>query len=385
MTTTTLTAPERRTAPVTDDRAVIATDGTGVIQNLTPAAEELLGYGSEELVGQSLRSLHVADELATRAGEAGVRWMDELEAVFAGVRHTQVPFERQRWTYVREDSSRVRVNTTVTAVYGGTDDVVAFVILLETPQVVPEPRMPADRPAPLVPFGDDYASSTSHELRTPMAIILGYSEILQSQDAGPLNEQQRAMLDKIERNANRVLAMMESIMRRDPLAGVDEAKAGPRPVDLVGVVERSVEKISSRLEDKQLRLSLDLGASPVVVSGSAKLLGVMVDNLLSNAATFTPDGGTMSVTMTVDRGEGVLVVADSGCGIPPEERSQVFSRYFRSPTQPLATGKGLGLATAQAIASMHGGRIGLESCVGDGTDFVVRLPTAGPRPAACTS
>ena len=371
----TITALARPTQQDTDTRAVIATDAAGVIRHLTPAAEQVLGYGADDLVGQSLSSLHVADELRARAAEVGLVGNDEVEAVFTTVRSGMVPFERQRWTYLCGDSARIRVNTTVTAVRGGPDDVVSFVILLETPQVVTGPAASADRRAPLVPVGDDYASSVSHELRTPIAIILGYTEILHSLDAGPLTDPQRAMLGKIERNANRVLEMMQSVLRRFPDAADSEAPAGPEPVDLVEVVERSVDKIDSRLHDKQLRLTVDLGASPAVVSGSAQHLSVMVDNLLCNAVRFTPNGGTMSVTLTADQGESVLVVADSGCGIPPEEQSQVFTRFFRSQAQQASPGQGLGLSTAQAIASMHGGRIDVESCVGEGTDFVVRIPT----------
>ncbi len=85
----------------------------------------------------------------------------------------------------------------------------------------------ADRRAPLVPVGDDYASSVSHELRTPIAIILGYTEILQSLDAGPLTDPQRAFLDKIERSTNRVLEIMQSVLRRYPDAADSEPRRGP--------------------------------------------------------------------------------------------------------------------------------------------------------------
>ena len=104
--------------------------------------------------------------------------------------------------------------------YGGVDDGVAFAILLETPQVMIWPAPSLHRRAPLVQFGDDYASSMSHELRTPMAVILGYTELLQSLDAGPLTESQRAMLGHVERNAHRVLEMINSILH--------SYSAGPR-------------------------------------------------------------------------------------------------------------------------------------------------------------
>ncbi len=217
----TLSAATSRPSTEADSRAVIATDASGVIRHLSWAAERLLGQSAEALVGRSLRDVHVANELEMRAREFGVGGPDELEVVFAGVRGGRVPYERQRWTYVREDSTRVRVNTTVTPVYGGTDEVIAFVVLLETPQLVPEPSPSTDWPAQLARFGDDYAASVSHELRTPVAIILGYLELLQTQDAGPLTDVQRTMLEKVERNTNRVLDMMQSMLRQYPVVEDD--------------------------------------------------------------------------------------------------------------------------------------------------------------------
>jgi signal transduction histidine kinase len=213
-----LSAPVSRPMTDTETRAVIATDASGVIRHLSWGAEELLGHGAEALVGRSLRDVHVPGELETRARELGFGGIDGLEAVFAGVRGGRVPYERQRWTYVCEDSTRMRVNTTVTPVYGGVDEVIAFVILLETPQLVLEPETSTAWPARLARVGDDYAASVSHELRTPIAIILGYLEFLQSQDAGPLTDPQRAMLEKVEHNTNRVLDMVQSMLRQYPAA-----------------------------------------------------------------------------------------------------------------------------------------------------------------------
>ena len=100
----TLTALAARPEPETDNRAVIATDFAGVIRHLTPAAEQLLGH--YDLVGRSLRSLHVEEELQARATEIGMVGLDELEAVFARLRSGQVACERQRWTYLCADSAR---------------------------------------------------------------------------------------------------------------------------------------------------------------------------------------------------------------------------------------------------------------------------------------
>jgi PAS domain S-box-containing protein len=203
-----------RPSPETDARAVIATDASGVIRHVTCAAQQLLGYDARDLLGRSLKTVHVAAELESRTAQIGGRGTDELEAVFAGVRGGRVPHERQRWTMVCADSTLVRVDTTVTAVYG-VDEVVAFVVLLDSPQPV---AGQAEWPAQLARYGDDYAASVSHEVRTPAAIILGYLELLQSQDAGPLTDAQRTMLEKVELNTNRMLEMMQSMLRQYPVA-----------------------------------------------------------------------------------------------------------------------------------------------------------------------
>jgi PAS domain S-box-containing protein len=218
---TTLIAPERRTAPVTDDRAVIATDSAGVIRHLTPAAEHLLGYPAATLIGRSLRSVHVDDELLARAHDLGIDAVDELEAVFAVVRRGGVACERQRWTYVREDSVRVRVSTTVTSAYDGEGDVMAFVVLLEAPEVGSGPAAEAGLPAPLMPDHDDYASSVSHELRTPISVILGFTELLRSLELGPLTDQQHAIVEKVEGSANRLLHMIQNVLESPGLAAVN--------------------------------------------------------------------------------------------------------------------------------------------------------------------
>jgi signal transduction histidine kinase len=367
----------RPAEPAAGARAVIATDRTGVIRHLSPEAEELLGYSSAELVGRSLRTLHVGDELRARADDLSMGWTDDdVAAVLAPVRDLGLPFERRRWTFVRRDTGRVRAHTTVTPVYDGEERIVAFVVLLEAPEVVFEPTPPA-------PYRDEYAAAVSHELRTPIAVILGYTEILQDLDAGTLNEQQTQMLEKIELSANRLLDMVRNVLRCCP-GNDEEAPLRPVPVDLAAVVEACAEGIADRVHEKRLRLAVDVSAGPAMVIGSAEHIAVMVHSLLGNAVRLTPEGGLVSVTLTVDHDQCVLVVADSGCGIARADLHRVFTRFFGADSTPGSTpdsapasvGRGPGLATAQAIATVHGGRIEVESSLGDGSDFVLRLPKA---------
>jgi signal transduction histidine kinase len=342
-------------------RAAITTNAAGVIRDLTPAAEQLLGHTYEDLVGRSLSSLVVGAD---------------LDGVFAAVRGRMVPFDQRRWTYVSGDAAHLVLNTTVSAAYGR-DEEVSFVLLLED---LDDPWPPVR----LVPANDDDEMRLSRELRTPLAVILGYTEILRSLDAGPLNALQHSILAKVEENTRQLIDMLQSTMREHTLASASVA-VGPEEVSLTDVVERCVESIAGQLHDKRLRLALDLDAGPAAVMGSAQHLEVLVDHLLSNAVRCTPDGGLLSVTLVLDGDGWALVVADSGCGIPAEELPHVFTQFFQSSsstTQP-RFGSGLGLSTAQTIAAMHGGRIEVDSAVGQGSEFVVHLPAAvSPAPAA---
>ena len=370
----TRTSPTSSPTPSAEDRAVIATDIDGIIQQLSPAAEQLLGYAGGDLAGRSLRSLHVHDELRPRAG------LGELEAVYARIRSGAVPFDRQRWTYLRADSRYLPVNTTVSPVYGGDQEVVAFVVLLEhTPYAGAGDAAPSERTAQPAARGI-HPPDVEHEIRRPLSVIMGYAEMLQHHDAGPLNERQQTMLEKVEGSATRLLDVMQWALSSVPAAPAIDVGVARAEVDLVEVVGRCVDVLADRLAEQRLRLAVDLGSSPLVVEGSAPHLTVMVDHLLNNAVTFTPSHGLVSVTLTADEDHCVLVVADSGRGIPQEELTQVFTGPADAATsRPGSIGGGL--ATAQAIASMHGGGIEVESCLGDGSDYVVRLPTASPARA----
>ena len=366
----TVPCPEQRQLPDADARAVITTDAAGVIRRLSPAAERLLGYSGTDLAGRSLRSLHVSDELRARAG------FGELEAVFARVRSGALAFDRQRWTYLRGDSTYLPVNTTVSPVFAKGEEVVGFVVLLELPESHSPDRAveAAATPAPLAE-PDDHAVLIDQQVRTPISVILGYAELLQSQDAGSLNERQHTMLEKVGESATRLLDVMQWVVHALPAAPSGSTGMTREAVDLVDVVDRCVDRLGRRLRDERLRLAVDLESGPLVVEGSAPHLTVMVDHLLNNAVAFTPSHGLVSVTLTADDDHCVLVVADSGRGIPDEELPQVFTGP-RDAAKFRPGSLGGGLAAAQAIASLHGGGIEVESCLGDGSDFVVRLPVA---------
>ncbi len=221
---------------------------------------------------------------------------------------------------------------------------------------------------------EEFVTLVAHELRTPLTSVRGYVEIagesLESQaDPARLS----AHLQVAARNIARMERLVEQILR---VAGEDKHHPAPgRPVDLVGVVEQAVESARPGVEGAGLRLVLVTGP-PVPVALDETFVEV-VDNLVSNAAKYTPAGGEIGVSVTHEDDVAVLTVTDDGPGIPPEEREMIFEKFIRGGREGQSVpGLGLGLFITRAIVLSHAGEIDVDERPGGGTRFVVRLPLA---------
>ena len=223
---------------------------------------------------------------------------------------------------------------------------------------------------------DEFVALISHELRTPLTSITGYVELLEADETGPLNEEQRAFLTIVERNADRLLRLVNDLLF------VARLQAGKLDlefdeVDLAELAGYAVANAGPHAEAKRLALELVVTGDTTVLGESGRL-SQLLDNLVSNAVKFTPDGGSVTVHVAGENGAVVVEVGDSGIGIPESERPQLFDRFFRASTavSRQIPGTGLGLHIARAIVDAHGGRITVASEVGAGTTFRVELPPA---------
>ena len=228
---------------------------------------------------------------------------------------------------------------------------------------------------------DEFLSLVSHELRTPLTSIRGYLDLVLDEEAGELSPEQRRFLEAVERNSGRLLRLVGDLLF------VAQADAGrlsleQAKVDVVGLASECVEGAQPAAKEKAIVLSLSAEPVPALVGDRGRLAQVL-DNLVSNALKFTPEGGTVSVRTSTD-GEHVRVeVADTGIGIPLEDQPRLFERFFRSPaaTEQAIPGTVLGLAIVKAIVEAHGGRITVSSIEGMGTTFRLELPvTADAKP-----
>jgi len=221
---------------------------------------------------------------------------------------------------------------------------------------------------------DEFLSLVSHELRTPLTSIRGYLDLVLDEEAGELNPEQRRFLKAVERNSGRLLRLVGDLLF------VAQADAGRltlerAKVDVAALAAECVEAARPVADQRSIELHLAAEPVPALVGDRGRLAQVL-DNLVSNALKFTPEGGRVEVRTSVTDDYVRLEVEDSGIGIPAEEQPRLFERFFRaaSATEQAIPGTGLGLAIVKAIVEAHAGRIEVVSAPGKGTTFLVELP-----------
>ena len=225
---------------------------------------------------------------------------------------------------------------------------------------------------------DDYRSqliaTLSHELRTPLTVISGNLELLAGHGVETEAERYVAAMARGSQRMEKVVDDLLLLARvSHPQHPLDEVR-----VDLRAVTRDVVLLVESTARAKQQTLQVELEDAPLDVCGDPAELDRMLGNLVSNAVKYTPAGGEVTVSARRDAGDVVLEVADDGLGISEEDQAGLFGAFFRT-TNPVALsepGTGLGLAIVASIVERHGGRVEVESRLGDGTTFTVRLPAS---------
>ncbi len=221
----------------------------------------------------------------------------------------------------------------------------------------------------------DFMSNVSHELRTPLTSIIGYLELLADGDGGELTEDQQALTNIVTRNSQRLLELIEDLLTLSRIeAGTFTSER--TTIDLGTVVDNVVASLRPHFQSRPLGLDVSVGDRLGTILGDPGQLERVVLNLLGNSVKFTPPGGHVEVRVHNLTDCVEILVADSGIGIPIEEQSRLFERFFRSSTarERAIQGTGLGLSITKSIVERHGGHISVESGDGIGTTFRVRLP-----------
>ncbi|HUF39767.1 MAG TPA: HAMP domain-containing sensor histidine kinase [Anaerolineales bacterium] len=221
----------------------------------------------------------------------------------------------------------------------------------------------------------DFVANVSHELKTPLTAIQGFSQAISDGTARSPEEVDRAAR-VIREEAGRMQDLVTGLLELARLEGGGEEPVR-EPVDLAALLASAIEKLSPQIEAAGVRAALSTDANPPVSGDPDRLFRVFA-NLLENAIRAAPAGSEVAVRLAADPGWAVVSVADTGPGIPPGEDERIFERFYqldKSRARGGGQGFGLGLAIAREIVEGHGGVIEVESEVGRGSVFTVKIPS----------
>ncbi len=215
----------------------------------------------------------------------------------------------------------------------------------------------------------DFIANVSHELKTPLSVIQNYASMLRQPDLP--EERRREYAQAVMDASSRLSGLVTNILKLNKLEN-QQIYPEKRVYDLGEQLCRCLLDFEEVWEEKDIRLETDLEEG-VFIESDPELLSLVWNNLLSNAMKFTPAHGQVTVCLEGSEEFAVVRVKDTGCGIPPEVGRHMFEKFYQGDTSHAARGNGLGLALVRRAADIVGGDILVESEVGRGSTFTVRI------------
>lgn len=219
----------------------------------------------------------------------------------------------------------------------------------------------------------DFVANVSHEIKTPLTSIKGYVETLLS---GAIDDPVHRVrfLEKIDRNAERLSSLVQDILSLAKIEA-EEGSLSLVPTEWNSIIQSVLTRHEDAIHQKNLKLRVNTPHSPVVVMGDIEAMTQVLDNLITNAIKYTPDDGRISITLTTKTPWARLDVEDTGIGIPAEHLDRIFERFYRidkARSRELG-GTGLGLSIVKHLVSAMHGEVGVDSAVGIGSRFTIKL------------
>ena len=219
---------------------------------------------------------------------------------------------------------------------------------------------------------EDFVHSITHDLRNPMTSIRGFLKFLIDGVPGPVNEQQKKMLDTMDRASTRLLTLINDILDNAKLEA-GRMNINLNAVDFKFIAQRTLDLGEGQALKKSIKLSVDLPAEIPIIKGDPELLERVLINLVGNSLKFTPESGIVTIKIDVLEKDLKVSVIDNGEGIPPEYVDKIFDKFQQVAGQRKG-GTGLGLTICKHIVEAHIGKIWAESKVGEGSKFIFTIP-----------
>ena len=215
----------------------------------------------------------------------------------------------------------------------------------------------------------DFIANVSHELKTPLAVMGNYATMLQRPGLSEADRKEYAKA--ISEAARRLAQLITNILKLNKLEN-QQIVPVTEEYDLSEQLCRSLLQFEDAWERKELNIETDIEDS-VRIRSDGELLGLVWNNLISNAVKFTPEGGTIGVSLRTEGEQVTVSVSDTGCGMKPETGRHIFEKFYQGDTSHATQGNGLGLALVKRVVDILNGEIGVQSVYGQGSTFPVKI------------
>ena len=359
--------------------AIIATDMNGLITEFNPAAEKMLGYRADEVIGSKTPAIfHLESEVVERAKQLSIELNQPIEPGFGVfvVKATPSQPDIEKWTYLNANGKHIPVLLSVTPLLNSDDKTVGYLGISYdlTEQLVYERKLAdAKEVAEKASHAkSEFLANMSHEIRTPMNGIFGMLQLLQ---ALPLNTKAREYLKNALYSTRALSTVINDIL------DFSKIEAGKLSIEKrtfnLGDLLNSVEAaLVSSVSNKNITFKVDSKVTHAYWLGDDARLRQCLLNLVSNAIKFTDQGSvTLEVSMN-NANEVRFIVSDTGIGISEEALGRLFQRFEQADTSTTREygGTGLGLSITHSLIELMGGRIEVSSTVNQGSKFYIFLP-----------
>jgi PAS domain S-box-containing protein len=354
---------------------VIVMDGGGTVHEFSPAAERTFGYSREDAVGNELAELIIPPALRKRHRDGLARYLATGDAPILG--------RRIEMTAMRSDGTQFPVELAISKVdLPGTNLFTGYIRDIterkraeaDVQSALESEREAADRLRMLDDMKNTFLQAVSHDLRTPLAVVLGIALTLDREDLRLSTNEERDLRRRLAVNARKLERMLANLLDLERLKrGVVEAS--PELTDVGQLVQRTVAE-ADFLSERDVRLQ----ASSLFAAVDPAKVERIVENLLVNAAKHTPAETVIWIKVLAVKGGIQIVVEDDGPGVPDDVRRDIFEPFRQGPGDHPSPGAGIGLSLVSRFAELHGGSAWVQDREGGGASFRVRLPTNGRLP-----
>jgi PAS domain S-box-containing protein len=345
------------------DYAIFMLDPTGHIQTWNAGAEHIKGYSAEEIIGSHFSIFYPTEDI-----EAGKPERELEIATRTG------EYEEEGWR-LRKDGTPFWANVVITPVRTAAGKLAGFA---KVTRDLTERRAAYERALEAETSNrakSEFLAAMSHELRTPLNAIGGYTQLMQMGISGPINDEQKTQLARIQRSQEHLLGIINDILN------FSRMEAGQVKYDVAAIpVHEVIHAVAPMITIQAAATGVDLvigscAPDTIAIGDRAKLEQILL-NLLSNAVKFTPEGGRIDVGCDVKDGMVLLTVRDTGIGIAPDQIESIFAPFVqvgRTLSTP-KEGTGLGLAISRDLARAMNGDLTVSSELGVGSTFTLSMP-----------